>query len=324
MVPVTLKLGKNVATRSKKLVRFRDFLDTSALPALPSGDFGHDSLIRSGSWGMLGNNNYGDCVWAGADHEHMLWLAESGIADPTKSFTDTTALADYASATGFNPNDPNTDQGTDMEAAASYRRKTGVVDTSGKRHTIGAYVDVDPGNITELWYAAWLFDGVGIGVNFPSAWMDAFNKGPNGLWDKVSNPNIEGGHYISGVARTGGKVNIVTWADDHPRLTVAGYGQFNDQTLAYASPEKLHSGVDTNGYDWPGLLNLLQKLTGGNVPVPVPVPPVPTPPVPVPPITDFPVVPVEAWLTHKHTHTKVEATAASAITTWGRIHGIPL
>lgn len=303
-----LKLGKTPATRTKKLIPFRQFLDASALPPLPSGDFGHDSLVRSTGWGMLGNDKYGDCVWAGADHEHMLWIAESGtVADSTKLFSETTALADYSAVTGFNKNDPNSDQGTDMEQAASYRRKTGVVDVNQKRHPIGAYVDVDPGNITELWYAAWLFDGVGIGVEFPSQWMDAFNKGPAGLWDKVTNPKKEGGHYIVGAARNGGLVDIVTWADDHPRLTVAGYQQFNDQTLAYASPDKLHSGVDTNGYDWPGLLALLQQLTGGNVPPPPPPPPVPS---------DFPVVPVNAWLAHKHDHTHVESAAAQAIQTW--------
>jgi len=204
-----LRLGKKAATRTKKLIPFRQFLDASVLPPLPTGDFGHDSLVR-GNWGMLGNDDYGDCVWAGADHETMLWLAEAGVADPTKLFSNDTALGDYAQQTGFNRNDPNTDQGTDMEAAASYRRKTGIIDVNKTRHLIGAYVDVDPGNIQELWYAMWLFDGVGIGVEFPSAWMDAFNKGPGGLWDRVSHPNIEGGHYIAGVARTGGMANIIT------------------------------------------------------------------------------------------------------------------
>lgn len=313
---MSLKLGKNPATRTKKLVSFRRFLDTSALPPLPAGDFGHDNLVRNTAWGMLGNDQYGDCVLAGADHEHMLWLAESGtVADPTKLFSDTTALADYSAITGFRKSDPNSDQGTDMEAAAAYRRKTGVVDVSGKRHQIGAYVDVDPGDITQLWYAMWLFDGVGIGVEFPSAWMDAFNQGAAGLWDAVPHPNIKGGHYISGAARTGGRANIITWGDDHPRLTTAGYQQFNDQTLAYASAEKLHSGVDTNGYDWPGLLALLQQLTGGNVPPP---PPPPTP------VDDFPVTVVDAWLEHKHNHTKIESAAAYAITAWGAAHGLNL
>src|SRR5258708_19194275 len=111
----TLKLGKNQATRTRKLVKFTDFLDTSALPPLPTGDFGHDSLVRASDWGMLGNDQYGNCVWAGADHEHMLWLAEAGVANPTKLFNADTALADYSAATGFNPNSPWTDQGTHME-----------------------------------------------------------------------------------------------------------------------------------------------------------------------------------------------------------------
>jgi hypothetical protein len=204
-----------------------------------------------------------NCVFAGAGHEHMLWLREAGHteAEVTSLFTEKAALKNYSAVTGFNPDDPDTDQGTDMAQAASYRRKTGYVDSKGNRHKIGAYVDLDPGNITELWYAAWLFDGVGIGVNFPSQWMDAFNKGPKGLWDHVSRPKIEGGHYITGVGRHG-NLNIVTWADDHPRLTPRGYAQFNDQTIAYASAEKLISGKDDNGFDWPGLLAALKEIDG--------------------------------------------------------------
>jgi flagellar hook protein FlgE len=258
----TLKLGKLPAASSQPVkLKFRDFLDRTQLPPLPKGDFGHDSLVTN--WGMLGNDKYGDCVLAGAGHEHMLWLREAGHteAEVTSLFTEKAALKNYSAVTGFNPDDPDTDQGTDMAQAASYRRKTGYIDSKGNRHKIGAYVDLDPGNITELWYAAWLFDGVGIGVNFPSQWMDAFNKGSKGLWDHVSRPKLEGGHYITGVGRHG-NLNIVTWADDHPRLTPRGYAQFNDQTIAYASAEKLVSGRDDNGFDWPGLLAALKEIDG--------------------------------------------------------------
>jgi hypothetical protein len=256
-----LKLGKLPASQGRPVkLKFRDFLDRTALPALPKGNFGHDSLVTN--WGMLGNDKYGDCVWAGASHEEMLWLREAGVSETQveRLFTEQTALRAYSEVTGFDPNNPDTDQGTDMEQAAAYRRKTGLPDSRGMRHKIGAYVALDPGNITELWYAAWLFDGVGIGVEFPSQWMDAFNKGPKGLWDHVSHPKIDGGHYITGVGRHG-NLNIVTWDDDHPRLTPRGYIQFNDQTLAYASQEKLVNGKDTNGFDWPGLQKALQQIT---------------------------------------------------------------
>lgn len=289
-----LKLGKRPATRTAKLLKFRDFLQVADLPPIPSGNFGHDSLIRSDQWGMFGNDRYGDCVLAGAAHEHMLWNAESGVSNPLSLFSTDSVLKSYSEVTGFSPADPNSDQGTDMEAAAKYRRTTGIPDAMGGRHKIGVYVDLTPGSLQELWYAIWLFDGVGIGVEFPSQWMDAFNAGANGLWDSVKRPRIEGGHYITAVGRMGGRASIVTWADDHPRLTAAGYQQFNDQTLAYISKERLiaNSQKDANGYDWAGLLNMLSAVTGeivvdpdpGPSPEPTPIPTPPNPnPNPVPP-----------------------------------------
>lgn len=256
-----LKLGKLPARPDAVKLKFRDYLDRTALPPLPTGDFGHDTLVTN--WGMLGNDKYGDCVWAGGGHEEMLWLRESGAteAEVEALITESAALKNYSVVTGFNPDDPSTDQGTDMAKAASYRRKTGYVDAKGNHHKIAAYVDLDPGNITELWYAAYLFDGVGIGINFPAQWMDAFSKGPGGLWDHVTRPKIEGGHYITGVARHG-NLNIVTWADDHPRLTPRGYAQFNDETFAYATEDKLANGVDENGFNWTQLRADLSDLTG--------------------------------------------------------------
>ena len=58
----------------------------------------------------------------------------------TVTFNNQSVLKDYSAVTGFNPNDPNTDQGTDMQVAASYRRKTGVLDAAGKRHKVIAYL----------------------------------------------------------------------------------------------------------------------------------------------------------------------------------------
>ena len=61
------------------------------------------------------------CVWAGAAHETMLLAREAGNC---VSFTDACVLGDYAAATDFNPDKAETDQGTDMQQAADYRRKT--------------------------------------------------------------------------------------------------------------------------------------------------------------------------------------------------------
>lgn len=250
--PTTLKLGKTPARPGAAKLRLSNYIDTSVLPSPPT-EFGHETLIPT--WGMLGNDRYGDCVFAGAGHETMLWNAEAG---KSVNVDADAALENYSEVTGFNPDDPSTDRGTDMEVAAKYRRKTGFVDADGNRHKIGAYVSLEPGDLNELWYATYLFDGVGIGVEFCSQWMDAFNN--HKPWDAVAHPKIEGGHYIPAIAKRSGDATIVTWGSGQP-MTAAGYQQFNDESLAYLSLEKLTNGHDINGFDLAALRKDLAALT---------------------------------------------------------------
>src|SRR5882757_1904530 len=114
-----MKLGKLPARPNA--VTFK-LIDYAVALLVPPKTFGHQKLQTT--WGMLGNDKYGDCVWAGAAHETMLWNKE---ASKTVTFTDNEVLSDYSAVTGFNPSDPNSDQGTDMQVAASYRRKTGII-----------------------------------------------------------------------------------------------------------------------------------------------------------------------------------------------------
>ncbi len=159
---MTLKLGKKPARAWDGGSRFRlaRYADPAALPPLPE-NFGHDKLISS--WPMFANDRYGDCVWAGAAHESMLLAKEAG---QSVAFTDANVLSDYAAVTGFNPDDSSTDQGTDMQVAASYRRTKGIVDATGKRHAIAAYLSVDPANTQHILLAAYMFV-CGVGLQSP-------------------------------------------------------------------------------------------------------------------------------------------------------------
>lgn len=246
-----LKLGKTPARGAVKL-KLATYIDPSALPKPPT-EFGHDRLITK--WGMLGNDKAGCCVWSGAGHEVMLWNRESG---KQVNITTASTLRNYSLVTGYDPVTGANDNGTDVEAAAKYRRKTGLLDADGHRHKIGAYVDVDPGNLTQLWYATYLFDGIGIGVEFPAQWMDAFNAGRP--WDRISRPKPEGGHYISGASKRGGNEIVISWGRPVP-LTPAGYQQFNDETVAYLTEEKLVNGKSLEGFDLDTLRRDLQLVT---------------------------------------------------------------
>src|SRR4029077_18940153 len=100
----------------------------------PPTEFGHEKLVAANGWQMLGNGpdntvspgfqGAGDCVFAGGGHETMLWTLEAGSG---AEFTGATAISDSSAVTGYNPKDPNSDQGTDVREALKYRQNTGLI-----------------------------------------------------------------------------------------------------------------------------------------------------------------------------------------------------
>ncbi len=240
-------LGKQPARNTVKL-KLRDYLP-NGLPPLPSGDFGHASQVSD--WQMLGNDTVGDCAVAGPFHGIMLWAAITGR---TVNVNTSCTLAAYSKITGYDPSQYNpltksnpTDQGSNVEDVAEYWRTVGLTDAGGVNHKIDGYVALEPGNLDELYYAMYLFDAVGIGVNFPAEWMAAFNQGST--WERLPSYSVEGGHYILGTGRVSGYIDTITWGRQQ-LLSPAGYQQFNDETLCYFSRERLlSSGKDINGFD---------------------------------------------------------------------------
>ena len=236
-----LPLGKLPARPGAVSFKLSAYLDKPKLP-VPPKVFGHQALV-SGAWDMFGNDQYGDCVFAGAAHETMLWCREAGAAP---SFTDAAVLSDYSTVTGFDPAKPDTDQGTDMTAAASYRRKIGIVDAAGRRHTIDAYLAIKPGDVTELKAAAYLFGAIGVGIRFPGSAMDQFNAGKP--WSVVSRSSVEGGHYIPCIGFDGADFLVVTWGKVQ-RATPGFLKKYCDEALAYISLERLTGGKSLDGFD---------------------------------------------------------------------------
>ena len=235
-----MKLGKLPARPGAVKLSFWDYIHPSRLPT-PPAEFGHDGLVPS--WPMFANDRYGDCVWAGAAHETMLWAAEGGASAP---FTDSGVLSDYSAVTGFDLVSGKNDNGTDMQKAAAYRKATGIVDAAGVRHHIGAYASLGIGNLEQHLAAAWLFGAVGIGVNFPISAFDQTSHGEP--WDVVAGDYTEGGHYVPLVARRAGQFICVTWGKEQP-LTDAWFRHYNDESIVYLSEEFLRGGVSLEGFD---------------------------------------------------------------------------
>lgn len=242
------KLGKAPATPPK--MKLASYIRPSKLPIAPER-FGWDNLVTN--WPMYKNDLYGDCVWAGAAHEQMLYAA---AGKRSVTFTDDSVLQAYSAVTGFNPDDPSTDTGTNVQDAAQYRQQTGILDADGKPHKIGTYLALRPGDLRQLAAAVWIFGAVGVGFQLPDTAQQQFQDGQP--WTAAREANIEGGHYVPIVGR--GKFwRGITWAKTQP-ITNGFIKSYCDEAFVYLSDEELANGVNLDGFNLAQLQDDIKQL----------------------------------------------------------------
>jgi hypothetical protein len=247
-----LFLGKLPAREGAVKLNFTAYANMGALPNIPN-DFGHEEYVPPIDWKMLANDKVGDCVVAGGAHEHMLW---NQMAGNTLTFNDRDVLHDYTAITGLPPN-PLT--GADMQQAASYRLKTGLLGADGQRHKIAAYVRLRPGNLQELYAAMYLFGAVGVGIRFPQQWFGQFTR--REAWRITSGMTFTGmGHYVPCMALRSNIV-CVTWGR-FQALRPSAYSYLCDEAIAYISEESLVQGKSPEGFDLEALLADARAITG--------------------------------------------------------------
>ena len=237
------KYGKLAATEDSRDLKLGAYIDDAAvLPKIPAS-WGTTDPFPAG-WGLLGNDTWGDCAIAGPAHETMLWTKEG--TGHAATFTDACVLSDYSAITGFDPNDPSTDQGSNVRTVAGYRKRVGMIDASGKRHKIAGYVSIDHRNLAHVLAAGFLFDAVGIGFQVPASAQEQFgNRQP---WTVVPGSPIEGGHYVPLVGADLGWLYIVTWGRVQ-KMSRQFFAKYADETWGYLSTEFLHGGKSPDGFN---------------------------------------------------------------------------
>lgn len=217
---------------------------TGSLPPIPH-NFGHGYDFGASNWGMLANGpcddetipaswyvhgGVGNCFWAGSAHEEM--ESARNAHRPIPRFTCLNVANQYAEYLGLKDAQAlnrSNDQGTNVQEAISLRQTKGLVDADGTVYKIGQHVALTPGDLSELWAAAYLFECVGIGVNLQEAQEQAFP----GRWDYVKGSPTVGGHYIPVMGNNG----LISWGD-RVGFTQAFYEHCNDESFAYIDPER--------------------------------------------------------------------------------------
>ena len=235
------KLGKKPATRDSRDLCFAQYqtVSTVKFPPLPP-KFGHEDLIKV--WGMLGNDTVGDCAFAAGAHVSMEQTACGGHP---ASFDTKGVLSDYSAVTGYNPNDPASDQGTNVRDLLNYWRKVGLVDSTGKRHKIGGYVSIEPGRTTHILEALYLLGPVVTGIQMPDSAQEQFNE--DKVWSVAAGAQIEGGHCVPLVAQRT-HLECVTWGKIQP-MTSRFFDAYCDEVWCVISEEMLVNGKSIEGFN---------------------------------------------------------------------------
>jgi hypothetical protein len=174
--------------------------------------------------GAMLNDTYGDCAEAAFGHAIQTWTENA--RPPMWSISDPNIERLYSQVTGFNPDDPSTDQGTILQSLLAFLVKTGApigVDGS-QRHKLRAYVEADVALTDQV---KWLTADCGvvqIGFSVPAFLM---NPAPPLIWDVDPNGNnaIVGGHSVAVVGYRPQGLYVISWGQIY-QMTWAFWARF--------------------------------------------------------------------------------------------------
>jgi hypothetical protein len=194
------KLGKLAPKWNRKTLPMGRYLLPAALPPPPAKAYYE---YKIGSWGMMGNDQFGDCTCACAAHEVMNRTTHASAAVVP---TDEQVLAMYASVCpGFDPATDANDNGAAITDALAYMANTGLAG-----HKIDGWAAIDYTTQLTIKQGIYLFGSVNIGVQVPASAMDQTKAGQP--WTVLANDGgIEGGHCIPLMGYGLEGLTCITW-----------------------------------------------------------------------------------------------------------------
>jgi hypothetical protein len=254
--PLKLKLGKQTARHDPRTLLLASYT-TPALPA-PPATMDLTKKIKV-PWGMMDNDQLGDCTCAAAGHLIMEWTtnAQSKTVTPT----DQEIVDAYSAVTGYNPATGANDNGAVELDVLNYWRQTGIAN-----HKIQAFMALEPANHAHVMDAVWIFGGCYIGLALPkAAQAQTQNHQP---WSVTSAgttgdgaPGSWGGHAVPVVAYDSRSLTVVTWGALQT-MTWGFWAAYCDEAYAILSPDFLkQKGGQTVAPSGFNLAQLLQDLT---------------------------------------------------------------
>jgi len=251
-----MKLGKRPPKRDARTLRLARYLG-AGLAAPPSMI---DWTAGLTAWGMMLNDQLGDCTIAAVGHAVQAWTACEGSE---LTVPDWAVLDYYEAWDGYIAGDPASDQGgVEVDVLNQWRqygfglRKNRQGDCS-----LYAYCDPEPGNVAHVKQAISLFGGVYIGVALP------LSAQGQAVWDVVgdgctgnSAPGSWGGHAVWVPKYTPSRLTCVTWGGLQD-MTWAFWKAYVDESHALLSPQFLKNSEAPSGFNLAALQADLALVT---------------------------------------------------------------
>jgi hypothetical protein len=236
--PMKLKLGKQAARHDPRTLLLASYVTTS----LPTPPASFDVSTKVQAWGMMDNDQIGDCTCAAAGHLIMEWTAnaKSKMVTPT----DKQIVAAYSAITGYNPTTGANDNGAVEIDVLNFWRQNGIAG-----HKISAYMALEPSNHNHVMDSVYIFEGCYIGVQLPISAQDQIKNhqpwsvppgGPTG----DGKPGSWGGHAVPVVAYDARGVTVVTWGALQ-RMTWSFWEAYCEESYAILSTDYM-SGKKTS------------------------------------------------------------------------------
>jgi hypothetical protein len=210
-IPATFKfkLGKKPPVQDDRIPRMSVATAGKLPPPPPTANW----WAMVDDWGMLANDQLGDCVEAAILHS----ILQMSTYAKTKTLIPTTADAElFYEAAGWTPGDPDTDQGSyvlGQNGMVPYWHQHGV-QCGGEVNKVAGFLQIRQRNPVEWRQGISMFGGLLLGIQVPNSLMSAADGSVPFVWRDGRGP-YEGGHeiWLNGYQEVAGEwlYDLVSW-----------------------------------------------------------------------------------------------------------------
>ena len=231
------RFGRNPRAFNPRVPHLSSFLAGQILPPPPlSVD---NTAGMPADFGMMLNDNLGDCTCAAYYHARQVWTFRAQGTEVTEPDTDVDEL--YEQACGYDPTQPGEGPGGNEQDVLTYLLNTGApVGTGQQRQKIFAFVEVDPRNNDDVKRTIYDCGVAYIGFPVPS------NLSPDDpVWDyDVASPMTDEGHAVILAGYDENGAVVISWGQRY-KMTWAFITNLVDEVYAIADGAWIASGGQT-------------------------------------------------------------------------------